>query len=456
MLDSIRRLMAGSNQAATSKDAFDTLNSVAPLKSAGGNTDKAPDNNSFICREAVLDRQQRIAGYEFSLERELQSRLLEKSTRVRQMQDDAMLRNLAPLGVSTLLGERFAFIRLSPVSLKNPLLRKLSSKNTVIMINTATITSQDMPQLREGLQYLDEIGVNYGWTLRNACPEIVDLLSTAAFVEIEATAFDGIQLKTMCTDLREANSRQRFIASRLETLDDFNLCFNSGFHYFSGSFVTRRENWHAPKSEVNRLRVFEALNMLRSGAEIDAVSKCLITDPILTFKLLRYINSPGMGLQHQVNDIHKALMVLGRDRFYRWLSLLVFDFKQPGYKENVLKEQALSRARLMELLSGKGSITASADHLFITGLFSLLDVLIGMPLAEVLKQIALPAEVVGALNGEEGMIRDVLALVVAVESNNSEEANRLAAQFNLDAQQVTELLVEALAWAQKIFSAGEQ
>lgn len=456
MLDSIRKLMGGASRTANAHDAFETLNNVAPLKSTAASPEKSPPQSTFICREAVLDRKQRIAGYEFSLARELQSRLLDTSSRIRQMQDDAMLRNLAPLGVSTLLGERFAFIRLAPVSLKNPQLKKIANKNTVIMINTGQIASQDIAALRDGLHYLDETGVNYGWTLRNACPEIFDLISSAAFVEIEADAFDGIQMKTMCTDLREANSRQRFIASNLETLDEFNLCFNCGFHYFMGPFVSRREDWNAPKSEVNRLRVFEALNMLRSGAEVDAVSKCLITDPILTFKLLRYINSPGMGLQQQVNEIHKALLVLGRDRFYRWLSLLLFDFKQPGYKENVLKEQALTRARLMELLAGKGNFQASAEQLFITGLFSLLDVLIGMPLAEVLKQIALPDDVVKALQGEPGEIRDALELAMAVEANNTDAMDRLATLHQVDAQLVVELLVEALAWSQKIFSAEEQ
>lgn len=456
MLDSIRRLMGSSPQETSSQDDFQKLNSVAPLKADQANQpDGKKQHASFICREAILDRKQRVAAYEFSLGRELQARMLESSALIRRVYDEAMLRNLAPLGISKLLGDRYAFIRMSPTSLRNPLLKPLVTPNTVVMINPGKISASDMTEVRHNLKYLDEIGIKHGWSIDRPCPELAEFLPRADFIEVDTTAFDGITLKGMSFDMHAANTKQMLIASELQSFDDFNLCFQSGYNFFSGPFVTSRENWQPAKSEINRITVFEALNLIRSGAEFDTISNCMRKDPILTFKLLRYINSPGIGLQNKVNEIQQALMILGRDKFYRWLSLLLFDFKQPGYQENVLKEQALVRARFMEMLAGLGNLPDSADHLFITGLFSLLDVMTGQTLEDVLKQVALAEPVTAALKGENGPIRNALLLTIAAEKNREAEMATLAETCGLDDAKVTELMLEAMTWSQQIFAAEE-
>ena len=457
MFKKFRSLMGGAPEEASPQDAFQQLNTVAPLRSLHKEkpAGEASEESSFVCREAILDRAERIAGYEFALGRELQSRMLEKSALIRRVYDDAMLRNLAPLGVSSLLGKRFAIIRLSVASLKNPLLKSFSSVNTIVMITPGNLTESDFPEVRANLRHLKDLDFMYGWTIDRPRPELAEFLHDADFIEIEAATLDGIQLKTMCMDFRTHQAKQKLIASELQTSDDFNLCFHCGFHFFMGPFVSSRENWRPAKSEINRLRVFDALNMIRSGAEFEAIADCLRTDPVLTFKLLRYINSPGIGLQHKINELSHALLILGRERFYRWLSLLLFDFSQPGYSGLILNEQSLTRARFMEMLAGQGNVPALADQLFITGLFSLLDVMMAQTLAEVLKQVSLPEIISSALKGEAGEIRDALLLAIAVENSTSDEMAAAAAQCGLDATAVTGLMIEALAWSQQVISAGE-
>jgi hypothetical protein len=102
-------------EAAAQLDALAPLQS-APRAGAATNTARAA---SFVCREELLDRGEQIAGYEFALGRNLQSPMLEKSAKLRQVHDEALLHNLSPLAVSSLLGDRFAFIRLSSASLSS-------------------------------------------------------------------------------------------------------------------------------------------------------------------------------------------------------------------------------------------------------------------------------------------------------------------------------------------------
>jgi EAL and modified HD-GYP domain-containing signal transduction protein len=220
--------------------------------------------------------------------------------------------------------------------------------------------------------------------------------------------------------------------------------------------VTGRENWHPPKSNINRLRVIKLLNLLRSDAEIDLIAQELKHDPVLAFKLLRNINSPAIGLRSPVSSMDKALVVLGREKFYRWLSLLLFDFKTPGYKERVLTEQALSRAHFLESLAGQGRMPAQADPMFLLGLFSMLDLLMGQAMADLLQQAKLPEPVHDALLGRAGPYRDALLLAIAAEGRSPEALQQAAAICSLESLQVSQCAIKSLAWANEISSLGAE
>ena len=156
----------------------------------------------------------------------------------------------------------------------------------------------------------------------------------------------------------------------------------------------------------------------------------------------------------RIDKVLQALLILGRDQFYRWLSLLLFDLNQPGYAGRVLNENALTRARFMERLAGHAGLPAAGDKLFVVGLFSLLDVMMKQPLAEMLKQVSLPDDVAAALQGEPGAMHAALSLAIAVESESPQEIATAAALLGLDAPEVTALMLEALDWAQHVVSAG--
>ena len=419
-------------------------------------TEPAP---SFACREPVLGRDKRICGYQFSLPENVELRLQGDFEFLQKIYDDALLRNLASFGDDALLGPRLAFARLSPDSLDNPRIRQLPTKNTVLML-APVHQVLEAERIQGQLDALRQNGYAYGWLLRQTqlaqFPQLLALAANADYVQVAATGFNGMDVRLLLKSLVEARPSRlpklHLIAGELAAFDEFHLYFQAGFEFFLGRFVTSREDWHAPKSNINRLRVIKLLNLLRSDVDVAVIAQQLKLDPVLAFKLLRYINSAVMGLRNPVSGMDKALMLLGREKFYRWLSLLLFDFKTPGYKERVLAEQALSRAHFLESLAAQGNMPAQADPLFILGLFSLLDVLMGQAMSELLLQAKLPESVHEALLGRPGPYRDALLLAIATEGQSPEELEHQAAHCGLESRQVSRCALQSLAWAHEISS----
>jgi len=115
----------------------------------------------------------------------------------------------------------------------------------------------------------------------------------------------------------------------------------------------------------------------------------------------------------------------------------------------VLMETAVVRGRLAELLGQKALGRGAGEHLFVAGMFSLLDRLLGLSMQEVLDAIQLPDEVVKALTKREGSYGPYLALAEACELNSNLVAS-LAATLGLSPSDVNEAHLSALAWAQSV------
>jgi EAL and modified HD-GYP domain-containing signal transduction protein len=155
-----------------------------------------------------------------------------------------------------------------------------------------------------------------------------------------------------------------------------------------------------------------------------------------------------VGLQKPVDNLTEALVLLGRDKFYRWTSLLLFDFEKPGYQESLLSERALTRGRTLELLAGKGRIPKLPEQLFLIGLFSLLDQALGRPMRELVEKAALPDRVRDALLGLPGRCTDALTLV-SLEADADTPADRLEQALNacgIDDETYASTVIDALVW----------
>jgi EAL and modified HD-GYP domain-containing signal transduction protein len=174
-------------------------------------------------------------------------------------------------------------------------------------------------------------------------------------------------------------------------------------------------------------------------------------DPSLAFRLMRYLNSPGFGLSVEISSFRHALMILGYQRLKRWLALLVTSaIDDPDLKP--LMHLAVRRGLLMEELGRSGDDTLR-NELFICGVFSLLDRMLGQPFERLLKTIPVPASVQQALVDESGPCAPFLAIAIAVEQESLYDIRANAESLLLSLGDVNRALVKALVNARSLTSA---
>ena len=198
---------------------------------------------------------------------------------------------------------------------------------------------------------------------------------------------------------------------------------------------------------ASRVLALQLVQLVAADADTHAIEALLRRDPTLSYQLLRLVNSLGVGGGRRVNSFAQAILILGRQQLRRWLNLMLFAARQGDARSPMLLARVAVRARALELLAKSLGLDKPAqEQAFMTGMFSLLGVLFGMPLAEVLAPLAIGEAVQAALLRNEGELGSLLALVVSAEAGELDGAAARLAALQIAPADFNAALLDAAAW----------
>jgi EAL and modified HD-GYP domain-containing signal transduction protein len=396
---------------------------------------------NFIVREPLLDPKQKILGYELSLQG-ANGAAPDAADSEELVEFIAEQLNQQESG--WLLGDNLIFLDASPTLIFSWALTALPPKNIVLTVPASDFANLDTLEALKALR-----AEGYGILLRDADLNGPDKALTAlvSHIEIRFDSENFAAQAKMYASLKQTSVRM--VARRIPTWQAFDSRASLGLEAFVGNLhMSARQGSHAKGLNPAQAMILELMDMVRKNADVRQLEGILRRDAGLSYKLLRYINSAGFGLGVEIQSLRHAVSMLGYSPLYRWLSVLLATASTIGYSP-VLMHTAIVRGRFAELL-GKGFIPKTEiENLFVAGMFSLLDRLLGISMEEVLENIQLSEPVTQALRSREGMYGPFLALAEACELNNG-SVGELADSLFISPRQVNEAHLSALAWAQNI------
>ena len=218
-----------------------------------------------------------------------------------------------------------------------------------------------------------------------------------------------------------------------------------GASWFAGDYALRSARRHSEAEEgTSRRRLLALLGLLARDADVQELEVPLKQDPALAYHLLKLVNSAAFGFTAPITSFNQAITLLGRRQLQRWLQLLLYARQQDDGKINALLPLAALRAAQMESLCQlRGGDRAAQDLAFMTGVFSLLDTLLGMKMPDIIATLNLDPAVSGALLERSGELGAMLALA---ESGTTPQPASLA-RAGIDGETYWRSLLQAYEWA---------
>jgi EAL and modified HD-GYP domain-containing signal transduction protein len=267
------------------------------------------------------------------------------------------------------------------------------------------------------------------------------LLEVADLVKLEITHPPADELARLTRELRGASLE--LIAENVESREDFDRCIALGFQGFQGNFLQQPETFSARRVPVSRLGALRlAASLQNEDYSLDEVERLLSQDVSLSYRVLRCINSSYYNLPRKIESIRQAIVILGLDTLRQLCGLLCLQGLDDRPPSLIL--QAMTRGRMCEQL-GKLAGARDAGPFFITGLFSLLNALLGLPTRKVVEELPLTPAVVRALVAGEGPLGAALQCTRAYERGVWDHA----VYADLPPHLIRAAYVDALFWAEQ-------
>ncbi|WP_243310657.1 EAL and HDOD domain-containing protein [Fundidesulfovibrio agrisoli] len=396
----------------------------------------------FVARQPIFDREMKVWGYELLYRRADDS--AEAGVNDDALATSAVIADGVTLGRAGLDPQEKTLVNFPVGLLCQGAGFALPRESCVIEILETVPPS---PEVLKALHALKRAGYTLALDDFVGQPELEAFLPLADIVKVDVLALPESEAAGLVKRLRGGG--RMLLAEKVEDEAMRARTLQMGFELFQGFFFQRPEIVSGSKMSTSQLTRVKLLGEL-SDEDFDPgrISRIIETDLSLSYRLLRYINSATFGRRDTVDSIRQAGMILGQRNLSKWLQAVLMADINPTPKGRELVFQSVRRAKFLELL-GKNieRPPVRPDSLFVLGLFSLLDSLLGMPMDEVISGLPLAPALNQALLGFDGQARDLLLLAEEMEQADWRSAGQYLTELKLPASAATMLNADALRFA---------
>jgi len=398
---------------------------------------------SYVARQPILNIEQQVVAYEL-LFRDGQSNSF-PDVDPNQATSNILTNNHLTLGLEKVTGNLPAYINFHADALIFHFPSSLDPKNVVLeILEDVPITDELLLACKslheKGYKLaLDDFDFDEKW---EAFYPIVDI------IKIDVLEFSILEISKLVRKLSGLDVT--ILAEKVETLQQFEKLKMLGFTLFQGYFFAKPEMLKQRKITTSKKNIFELISQASQiDLNITKISEIFAVDPGLTYKLLRFINSPTYGSSQEITSLKHALAYIGQVELKKFIALLALSDLSSDKNPEVLR-LSLARAKFCEQIALCRFESENPPKAFLTGILSLIDGILDHELEQVLSVLPIHEGIKSALRNEEGDLGNYLLLVKSIEKGLWKESEVIANKIDLDSEICFEAYSKSLSWADEM------
>ena len=183
--------------------------------------------------------------------------------------------------------------------------------------------------------------------------------------------------------------------------------------------------------------------------DFDHIADIIGHDVNLTVGLLKLVNNVATGTRVEITSLKQAAAYLGEDKLKQFVTILALS-KLANDKTDEISKQSLITAKLMATLATESVFIEISDFAFITGLLSAIEVILSMPMDEILQTMPLAKPIEDALVNHSGLLGELLELTTNYITGNGENIKQLTDLYGLDGNFIHKEFVKASNWCKSL------
>ncbi|WP_171005619.1 HDOD domain-containing protein [Bacillus sp. E(2018)] len=376
----------------------------------------------FIGRQPILDKEENVVAYELLYRNSENNRydgLDHDSATI-----DVMVNSFAGIGIKEVGERKKCFINFTENLLLNRIPTYISPQYIVVEILEDVRLTDEVLEVCKELKNkgyiiaLDDVSVN-----RN----LDRVLPYIDIIKVDYLLMDVHEMKVMIETYREQIT---FLAEKIETREQFEEAKELGFEYFQGYFFSRPvilQGKDIAPIPTNYLLLLEKLN--GSDPDIHEISSLIQRDLSLSYKLLKVMNSGTYFFKSKITTIKQAVVLVGLYEIKKLVMILMMSSLNRVDNQLEIVKMSLTRAFFFERISKY--VGVSKNHLYMFGMFSLIDTLLSKNMQDVIADLPITNELAEALLGNKDSYNLALHIVQGLERGSWLEIQSISHTINL-------------------------
>jgi len=313
-------------------------------------------------------------------------------------------------------------------------------------------TVKPEPPILKALENLKSSGYTLALDDYVGKPGAEPLLDLVDIVKVDILGVDRLDLARIVSDLQKRNVK--LLAEKVEDLETFDQTKRLGFQLFQGFFFSKPVIVPGRKLNPNqstRLRLLKEL--AREDFEVKDLAEIIRADLPLSYRLFRYINSASFGFRTKINSVNHAISLIGQRQLKKWLWVVFMSDLSSSPMTGELAFMSAHRGRFLELMTDvMGTKPMNSDAMFLLGLFSLLDAILGLPMNELVADLPIGDDIKVALCKGKNPNRVWLELVKSFERAQWKRAEFIMQRLSLNHNKIAGFYSDALSWTNEILT----
>jgi len=382
--------------------------------------------NAYLGRQPILNRDGALIGFELLFRSGRDN--LANHINDGQATAHVVARAIGEMGVDAALGSHLGFVNIGGEMLVDQSLRVIPPARFILEIPAAVARN---PENLKHCQMLREVGYRLALDdVIGGFNELTDLLPHFDFIKIDFVRCPKQQIAELVPLFKPY--QKTLIALKVESLEEYELAKELGFDLFQGYYFARPEVLSSRRASASHGALLRLLQVLLADPDTAELEMELKLNPTVVMHLMRLVNSGAFGLGRNVSSIREAIMAAGIDRITRWTQLLLYaDKSGVPFDSDPLVQLASVRAHFMERAASRlhNHDRRLLESAFLTGVFSLIDVVFGGAIEDILSGLALSVPITEAILHRRGLLGQLLALAEAAERGDQTTIESLCGQL---------------------------
>ncbi|MCF2946682.1 EAL domain-containing protein [Paraglaciecola aquimarina] len=395
----------------------------------------------YAARQPILDNKQNLFAYELLYRESLKNIFPE-------INDDQATAKLIEglqfnLGLETLTQDSMAFINFTHSSLLEGYPLLLPKEKIVVEILE---TAKPSKKLLNACIELKEKGYIIALDDYEHSNVWVHFFPYIDIIKLDYSLTNEAQFQQILTAIKPF-PQIKLLAEKIETHAEYQHAINLGCDYFQGYFFSRPEVIKSVAFNPVQMSVIKLMaEMNKPEPNINIVTSIFEAEVSLSFKLLRYLQSPIFKRRKEIETIKQATIILGNEELKRFVSLL-FTAQFSDNKPEQLSVMSLARARFCELMVQTHILKGVESSAFLVGLLSLIDALVDADINELMDILPLSSEIKEAIVKRQGASANLLQLCEMFEDADWQKIETYCQNININPDKTSELFQQSLLWA---------